>query len=61
MSEQDKLDIALDLVRQGRCTDNVLRKYGVPQKDVYKLILKAEAAYVNEIHRLFPKPRINHG
>ena len=56
MSEEEKLNIAIDLLRQGRCTDNVLRKYGVPQKDVYRLIIKAEAWYVNQVTQLFPKP-----
>lgn len=56
MTEDHAVSLALDLLKQGRCTDNALIKQGVPLRMAYPAIRKAEARFVNEAMRLFPPP-----
>ena len=56
MSEEQAYELAKQFMREGRCTDNNLRKQGIPQSQIHKLIHRAEAWYVNQVTQLFPKP-----
>ena len=47
---------AADMRKQGPITDNMLRREGVAQRDLAKVIRYAEAQFVNVVHKAWPVP-----
>lgn len=56
LTKDQAIELAMKLIPEGRCTDNVLAKHGVRKSGVIEIIRRAEARYVNEAMRYFPPP-----